>query len=114
MKNISLFTRLLLVLILFATVTVAQNPAQSPTPTSSATPTPTPAPSPRVDSMLGHLELDEVVELHVENLEKWAESHDVNKLVPYINGRAIKGNYPEEIHLERGRVLFHLEITPAS
>lgn len=64
--------------------------------------------------MLGHLELDEVVELHVENLEKWAESHDVNKLVPYINGRAIKGNYPEEIHLERGRVLFHLEITPAS
>lgn len=64
--------------------------------------------------MLGHLELDDVVELHVDNLEKWAETHDVNKLVPYINGRAIKGNYPEEIHLERGRVLFHLQITPES
>lgn len=64
--------------------------------------------------MIGHLELDDVVELHVENLEKWAENHDINKLVPYINGRAIKGNYPEEIHLERGRVIFHLQITPES
>ena len=64
--------------------------------------------------MLGHLELDDVVELHVENIEKWAETHDVNKLVPYINGRAIKTNYPEEIHLERGRVIFHLQITPES
>lgn len=64
--------------------------------------------------MLGHLELDDIVELHILNLEPWSETHDVNKLVPYINGRAIKGNYPEEIHLERGRVIFHLQITPAS
>jgi hypothetical protein len=64
--------------------------------------------------MLGHLELDDIVELHVENLDKWAETHDVNKLVPYINGRSIKGNYPDEIHLERGRVIFHLQITPES
>lgn len=64
--------------------------------------------------MLGHLELDDIVELHVQNLEQWAETHDVNKLVPYINGRAIKGNYPDEIHLERGRVIFHLQITKES
>ena len=64
--------------------------------------------------MLGHLELDDIVELHIENLEKWAETHDVNKLVPYINGRSIKANYPDELHLERGRVIFHLQITPES
>ncbi|MEN3330028.1 MAG: hypothetical protein V7638_4835 [Acidobacteriota bacterium] len=64
--------------------------------------------------MLGHLELDDIVEVHIENLEKWAENHDVTKLVPYINGRAIRGNYPEEIHLERGRLIFHLQITPES
>ena len=115
MKNISLFTRLLFVLFLFTTVCIAQDAtAPSPTPTPTPSATPTPAPSPRVDSMLGHLELDDIVELHIENLEQWAENHDVNKLVPYINGRAIRGNYPEEIHLERGRVIFHLEITPES
>jgi hypothetical protein len=64
--------------------------------------------------MQGHLELDDVVELHVANLEQWAETHDVNKLVPYLNGRAIRGNYPDELHLERGRVIFHLRITPES
>jgi len=64
--------------------------------------------------MNGHLELDEVLEVFVENLEQWAETHDPNKLVPYINGRAIKGNYPDEIHLERGRLIFHLQITQES
>lgn len=64
--------------------------------------------------MLGHLELDDIVEVCVENLEQWAENNDATKLVPYINGRAIRGNYPEEIHLSRGRVIFHLQITPES
>jgi outer membrane murein-binding lipoprotein Lpp len=66
--------------------------------------------------MNGHLELDDIVEVFVENLEPWAENqnHDPNKLVPYINGRAIKANYPDEIHLERGRLIFHLQITPES
>lgn len=124
MKNISLFIRLFLVLVLFTTAGLAQNatpsptptPSASPTPTQSASPTPTASPAlpPRVDGMLGHLELDDIVELHVENLDKWAETHDVNKLVPYINGRAIRGNYPDEIHLERGRLIFHLQITPES
>jgi hypothetical protein len=99
---------------LFVTIAAAQEATPTPTPTASATPSPSPAPSPRVDTMLGHLELDDIVELHVENLDKWAETHDVNKLVPYINGRSIKGNYPDEIHLERGRVIFHLQITPES
>ena len=62
--------------------------------------------------MLGDVELDDIVELHIRNLEKWAETHDVNKLVPYIEGRAIRGNYPEELHVDRGRIIYHLEITP--
>ena len=64
--------------------------------------------------MNGHLELDDIVEVFVDGLEQWAETHDPNKLVPYINGRAIKGDYPDEIHLERGRLIFHLQITPES
>ena len=114
MKTTSLLIRLLIAPFLFVTIAAAQEGTPTPTPTASATPSPSPAPSPRVDTMLGHLELDDIVELHVENLEKWAETHDVNKLVPYINGRSIKGNYPDEIHLERGRVIFHLQITPES
>lgn len=60
----------------------------------------------------GKVELDDVVEVNIANLEKWAETNDPNKLVPYIDGRAIKGNYPEELHLDRGRVIYHLAITP--
>ena len=116
MKNTSLLIRLLLVLVLFAATGLAQDATQTPAPSPapSQTPSPAPAPSPRVDGMLGHLELDDIVELHIENLEKWAETHDVNKLVPYINGRSIKANYPDELHLERGRVIFHLQITRES
>jgi hypothetical protein len=101
-------------LFLFAIVAAAQDATPSPTATPTATPAASPMPSPHVDAMVGHLELDDIVELHVENLDKWAESHDVTKLVPYINGRVIRGNYPEELHLERGRLLFHLQITPES
>jgi hypothetical protein len=101
-------------LFLFAIVAAAQDATPSPTATPTATPAASPMPSPHVDAMVGHLELDDIVELHVENLDKWAESHDVTKLVPYINGRVIRGNYPEELHLERGRVIFHLQITPES
>jgi hypothetical protein len=73
---------------------------------------PTPDPSPRVIRAIGDVELDDDIEINIENLEKWAEKNDVTKLIPYINGRSIKGNYPEEIHLERGRIIYHLEITP--
>jgi hypothetical protein len=65
--------------------------------------------------MLGHLELDDILEVKVENLEKWVEangSNDPNKLVPYINGRAIRGDYPDELHVDRGRLIYHLRITP--
>jgi hypothetical protein len=88
------------------TATVQAQPAASPQPS------PTKPPEPKVVKVIGDLELDDIVEVNLENLEEWAETNDPNKLVPYINGRAIKGDYPEELHLARGRVIFHLEITP--
>src|SRR5215207_2856166 len=105
-------------LVINVTAVIAQEttdePSPSPTPQASPTQTPTPAatPEPKVVRVTGNVELDDIIEINIENLEKWAETKDPSKLVPYIDGRAIKGNYPEEIHLERGRVIFHLEITP--
>lgn len=89
------------------------SPARSPQPApSQPQQSPTPDASPRVIRASGDVELDDDIEINIENLEKWAEKNDVTKLVPYINGRSIKGNYPEEIHLERGRIIYHFEINP--
>jgi len=132
---LKLFPRCVLFLLLTVTFVFAQDPtptptpqddaAQSPQPNASpnATPAATPSASPvvtakiipRVVAMLGHLELDDILEVKVDNLEQWAtanENNDPNKLVPYINGRAIRGNYPDELHLDRGRLIYHLRITP--
>ena len=104
--------------ILIITVSTAlgqgTTPTATPTPTAAAQPAASPSPTvePKVVSMIGNLELDDLIEVRIENLEKWAETNDATKLVPYINGRAITGNYPEELHLERGRLIYHLEITP--
>ena len=134
MHILKLFPRLLFVLLLTATVVFAQDDA-TPTPTPqnntvqsqqpNATPAPvsSPAPSPVVTAKIvprviqthGHLELDDILEVQVENLEPWTAanaSNDPTKLVPYINGRAIKGNYPDELHVDRGRLIYHLRIAP--
>ncbi|HEY3040887.1 MAG TPA: hypothetical protein VGJ66_19265 [Pyrinomonadaceae bacterium] len=77
-------------------------------------PSPTPAPSPKVTGIEGHLELDDILRVEVEHFTEWAATHDPTKLVPFINGRAIRGNYPEEIHPDSSRLHFHLEIKPES
>jgi hypothetical protein len=92
----------------------APSPTATPADQPSASPSPTPV-QPIVTQVLGNVELDDIVEVHIDNLERWTlanETNDATKLVPYINGRAIRGNYPEELHLERGRLIYHLEITP--
>jgi molybdopterin converting factor small subunit len=50
--------------------------------------------------------------VEVDHFTDWSVTHDATKLVPFINGRAIRGNYPEEIHPDKNRLHFHLEITP--
>ena len=93
--------------------TVVPRPLPTPDPTAPASPA-TPNPSPRVIGIQGHLELDDLVTVEVENFGDWASTNDATKLVPFINGRALRGNYAEEIHPEHNRLHFHLEITPAS
>jgi hypothetical protein len=104
-----------LLLIVFAGITSAQTatPTAMPSP-SAAVPTPTPvtiAP-PKVIAIEGNLELDDLIRVRVDNLSEWAEKNDPSKLVPYLNGRAIRGNYPEEINASDNDLHFHLEIQP--
>lgn len=96
-----------------STTSSAQTPSPSPTPTASPTGTasPTPEPEPKVIAVEGHLELDVVIQVEIEHLSEWAEKNDSSKLVPYLNGRAIRGNYPEEIHASKNHLHFHLEMT---
>src|SRR5258706_184431 len=103
---------------------VAQTPSPMATPgpspravetrAPSAGATPTPAPPPKVTGTGGHLELDDIIQVQVDHFSEWAAANDATKLVPFINGRAIRGIYPEEIHPDKNRLHFHLEITPAN
>jgi hypothetical protein len=100
-----------------ATPLVASTPGASPAPAHGATPQATPAvapsPAPKVTAITeGHLELDNIVSVEVEGLAEWAVKNDTSKLVPFINGRAITGNYPEAILPTKNHLTFHLEMTP--
>jgi len=69
---------------------------------------------PKVVGFAGNLEADDLISLEVEHLAEWAAANNPAKLVPYVNGLAIHGNYPEEIHASKNRLHFHLQITPES
>ena len=95
--------------------------AQTPTPTPDASASPASAPSPaptaappKVISVEGHLELDDIIRVQIDHLAEWDVKNDPTKLVPFLNGRAIRGNYPEEIHVRKNYVYFHLQISPES
>jgi hypothetical protein len=70
---------------------------------------------PKVTSMEGHLEADVVVRVQVDHLAEWAAAgNNPGKLVPYLNGLALSGNYPQEVHASMNHLHFDLEITPAN
>jgi hypothetical protein len=97
-----------------ATAAPSSTPAPSPSP-ASVQPAPMPtqqAPQPVVTGVEGHLELDVVIKVQIDHLAEWDANGDVTKLVPYLNGRALKGNYPEEVHASKNHLYFHLEISP--
>jgi hypothetical protein len=107
------FLTLILAVSLSASTANAQAPSPSPSPSFAPVPSPSPAVSePRVLKVEGNLELDDLIQVHVENLSEWADKNDASKLVPYLNGLAIRGNYPEEIHASKNRLHFHLSISP--
>src|SRR5207237_3450186 len=99
---------LLICLLILAAANIRKASAQSPpaTPTPSVTPTPAPASSPapapplapKVIAVEGHLELDDIIKVEVEHFTEWAATHDATKLVPFLNGRAVRGDYPNELH----------------
>ena len=74
---------------------------------------------PKVVRVTGTIQADDLIEVYVEHLRGWvAAGNDPNKLIPYINGMALAGNYSDGIHLDRDRTSdlaslhFHLRITP--
>jgi hypothetical protein len=100
-----------------AGIASAQTPTPSPTTTPSpsvalATPTPGNIAPPKVTAVDGNFELDDVIRVKVDNLAEWAEKNGPSKLIPYLNGRGIHGNYPEEINASDNELYFHLEILP--
>ncbi|HKP38210.1 MAG TPA: hypothetical protein VJT71_15230 [Pyrinomonadaceae bacterium] len=94
--------------------TPSPSPTASPSATGAASPavSPTPAPEPKVVAVEGNLELDDLIKVRLDGLKDWVEQNDATKLVPFINGLAIRGNYPEEIHASKNHLQFHLQITP--
>lgn len=83
----------------------------------TANPQPTPTVQPKVTAIVdGHLEADDLFTVEVDHLAEWAANPANNpaKLVPYLNGLAITGNYPEEIHASKNHLHYHLRITAAN
>jgi hypothetical protein len=71
-----------------------------------------PSAQPKVIYFDGNLEADDLIRVEVDHLAEWAVNNNPAKLVPYLNGLAIHGNYPEEIHTTKNHLRFHLQITP--
>jgi hypothetical protein len=70
-------------------------------------------PSPKVKSITeGHIELDNIIAVEVDGLAEWAAKNDASKLIPYINGRPIAGNYPEAILPSKNHLQFHFDLMP--
>jgi hypothetical protein len=70
-----------------------------------------PVVQPKVTHIEGNLEADDLILVDIDNLDEWAKTHDPRKLVPYLNGLALRGNYPNEVHTSKNHVRFHLQIT---
>lgn len=68
--------------------------------------------SPKVTSVSGQLTIGSELTVEVQNLSTWSVNHDPEKLVLFLNGRALKGLYPEQVNLAANKLLFHLRRTP--
>ena len=70
--------------------------------------------TPRVTAVNGRIELGQMITVAVDHLSDWSYSHDPRKLVPYLDGRALGGIYPDEVNVSGNRLIFHLQQTPQS
>ena len=73
------------------------------------------ASAPRVVRLEGGFGVGYIVRVDIENLAAWAAAgHDATKLIPYINGRGLYGNYPIEVDTAANEVHFELSVTSKS
>ena len=70
--------------------------------------------TPRVTRVSGELRLGKTIDVGIENLSSWSAQHDPHKLVPYLDGHALKGVYPEILDTSQNRLQFHLLRTEAA
>lgn len=70
--------------------------------------------NPKVTGFSGELRLGREMVVNVTNLSDWATKHDPQRLVPYLNGRPLKGTYPEQIDLSANTLRFHPQMLPES
>ena len=68
--------------------------------------------SPKVTGVAGQLAIGREITVEVQNLSAWAANHDPQKVVLFLNGRALKGLYPEQVDLSANKLLFHIRRTP--
>jgi hypothetical protein len=69
------------------------------------------AQKPRVTGVEGEIAIGKTVTVTVDQLSTWVgPGHEPSKLVPYLNGRELKGSYPEGVTPKT--LLFHLQRTP--
>ncbi len=66
---------------------------------------------PRVTGVEGEIAIGKTITVTVDQLSTWVgPGHEPGKLVPYLNGIALKGLYPEGF--TANTLLFHLQRTP--
>ncbi|HKF49298.1 MAG TPA: hypothetical protein VKB38_18205 [Terracidiphilus sp.] len=70
------------------------------------------ASQPKVTSLSGNLEEDDLITVKIDHLGEWAATNDARKLVPYLNGLALRANYPAEIDTAKDQLTFHLRLLP--
>jgi len=97
--------------ILAQTSSPVPSPSVAGSPTPGNSPSPAPSVVPKVVAVEGNLELDDLIRVEVEHLNEWALKNDATKIVPYLNGLAIHGNFPAEIHASQNHLHFHLQST---
>jgi len=95
---------------MFASVALWLAAASAGRAQGGATPAP---PAPKVTRVTGTIEADDLIEVHVDHLAEWVSpTNDPSKLIPYIEGLGLQGNYPDEVHAAKNHLHYHLRITP--
>ena len=111
-KSVGEFVRDCLGVALAGVMLAVASAAMAQTQATGVAPGPADISQPKVTGMSGRLELGREITLQVDHLSAWAVNNDPQKLVLFLNGRALKGLYPEQVNLAANKLLFHLRRTP--